>query len=233
MDSSILVEAINKSESVSQILIALGFLPHVNYYKELRERCQELGLELPTYQRQPGHTAKSLEEVLIVGSTYNRINLKRRLLKEGLLRNECYECKQPPVWNNKPLVLQLDHINGINNDNRLENLRFLCPNCHTQTETFCGKRNDRKNRLKKEPRPRKVYYKNKCQKCDNLKTTTSKLCRTCSNSNRFTVQWPDTEALILMIKDTNFVETAKLLGCSDNAVRKHLRKKGIDPKSLI
>ena len=43
------------------------------------------------------------------------------------------------IWNDKKLSLQLDHINGDNSDNRLENLRFLCPNCHTQTETYCSK----------------------------------------------------------------------------------------------
>jgi hypothetical protein len=44
-----------------------------------------------------------------------------------------------PNWNNKGLVLQLDHINGVHNDNRVENLRILCPNCHSQTDTFCAK----------------------------------------------------------------------------------------------
>lgn len=80
-----------------------------------------------------------LDEILIEGSSYNRYNLKHRLLEGGLLKEECYICGQPPTWNKNPLALQLDHINGINNDNRIENLRILCPNCHTQTPTFSGK----------------------------------------------------------------------------------------------
>ena len=72
-------------------------------------------------------------------------NIKGRLLAEGLLENQCSECGLTE-WRGKPLSIQLDHINGINTDNRLENLRMLCPNCHTQTETF-GARNQKRKRL--------------------------------------------------------------------------------------
>ena len=64
--------------------------------------------------------------------------LKERLVKEGILEYKCAECGISK-WNNKPLSLHLDHINGINNDHRIENLRFLCPNCHSQTDTYAGK----------------------------------------------------------------------------------------------
>lgn len=63
--------------------------------------------------------------------------LKQRLIKEGFLKNECAICKQLPIWQEKPLVLHLDHINGHHPDNQLHNLRILCPHCHTQTETYC------------------------------------------------------------------------------------------------
>jgi 5-methylcytosine-specific restriction endonuclease McrA len=65
--------------------------------------------------------------------------LKARLLADGTLKNECSECGQDGVWNGKPLVMQMDHINGNNRDNRPDNLRMLCPNCHTQTNTFAGR----------------------------------------------------------------------------------------------
>lgn len=76
-------------------------------------------------------------------SPFNRGTIKRYLLEQGLLENTCALCPQGPEWNGKPLVLALDHENGISNDNRLSNLRLLCPNCHSQTETFAG-RNTRK-----------------------------------------------------------------------------------------
>ena len=81
----------------------------------------------------------TLDEVLIENSSYDRGSLKKRILKEKLIEYKCSKCKNKGEWNGEKLSLQLDHINGINNDNRLENLRFLCPNCHSQTDTFSGK----------------------------------------------------------------------------------------------
>lgn len=70
--------------------------------------------------------------------SYKTFLLKNRLIKDGIKENKC-ECCGLSEWNNKPLAIQLDHINGISNDHRLENLRMLCPNCHSQTETYAGK----------------------------------------------------------------------------------------------
>ena len=72
-----------------------------------------------------------MEEILIENSSYDNIaSLKRRLLNEGYLEYKCSECGISE-WNGKPLSLHLDHINGKHNDHRIENLRFLCPNCHS------------------------------------------------------------------------------------------------------
>ena len=66
-------------------------------------------------------------------------NIKIRLLKYKNWIDECFECGLHPIWNNRPISLHVDHINGDPFDNRLENLRFLCPNCHSQTGTFGSK----------------------------------------------------------------------------------------------
>lgn len=71
-------------------------------------------------------------------NTTTRWQARRRLLDEGLLRLRCYECGISE-WFGQPLSLHLDHINGVKNDHRIENLRMLCPNCHSQTETFGGR----------------------------------------------------------------------------------------------
>lgn len=73
----------------------------------------------------------------------NRYHFKKKLIAAGLKTNDCEVCGIHEIWNNEKLVMQLDHINGISNDNRLENLRMVCPNCHSQTKNFSG-RNSRK-----------------------------------------------------------------------------------------
>lgn len=83
-----------------------------------------------------------LEEILTENSIYKggSNHIKNRLIKASLLENKCSLCGNEGEWNGLKLTLQLDHINGISSDNRLENLRILCPNCHSQTRTYGAKK---------------------------------------------------------------------------------------------
>jgi len=83
--------------------------------------------------------ANALLSTFCVNSSLSNAVVKHRLITHIGRKEECEWCNLTTVWNGKPIVLHLDHINGINTDNRLENLRFLCPNCHSQTPTYCGK----------------------------------------------------------------------------------------------
>ena len=80
----------------------------------------------------------TVDEILSIRPNMHKGQLRKALLKTGR-KYECEECHLKPLWCGKKLVLQVDHINGIPYDHRRENLRFLCPNCHSQTDTFCGK----------------------------------------------------------------------------------------------
>lgn len=79
------------------------------------------------------------DEDSILNNNQVRILIRKHNYLFKWLEEKCQLCGLEPFWNGKPLTLQIDHKNGVWRDHRLENLRFLCPNCHTQTDTFCGK----------------------------------------------------------------------------------------------
>jgi hypothetical protein len=84
-------------------------------------------------------TVKPLEEILVENSTYSRGSLKRRLYAEGLKYRACELCGQGELWRGRRIALILDHINGVATDNRIDNLRIVCPNCAATLETHCGR----------------------------------------------------------------------------------------------
>lgn len=125
------------------------------------------------------------EEYLIENSTIARSSIKSYIIKYNLIEYRCCNCKSNDQWMGKTMPLILDHINGINNDNRLENLRFLCPNCNSIQDTFCGKNINGQNKIKNKnnsnktterkiifKQPRKEIY---CIQCHSL-TKHKKFC---------------------------------------------------------
>lgn len=143
-----LSQIVKESSTITEILKKLGFRNAGNNYRTLKERLKTDSIDFSHIKMglawAKGKTFNRekipLEEILIKNSTYARYHLKKRLIKENILENKCKICGIFPTWNGKELVLVLDHLNGIPNDNRLENLRFLCPNCNSQTSTFAGRK---------------------------------------------------------------------------------------------
>lgn len=90
------------------------------------------------------HAKKPLVEVLVEGSTYCRTDLKARLYDEGLKERRCEACAQGELWRGQRMALILDHVNGTADDNRLANLRILCPNCAATLPTHCARKLRRK-----------------------------------------------------------------------------------------
>ena len=138
---------VETSDSVSEIITKLGYKNKSgNIHKYIKTRIDNNNLSLEHMTKLNNGVNRNritkipLSEILIENSTYtNRTRLKIRLVNEGILDYKCVKCGNTGEWMGEPITLQLDHKNGINNDNRLENLRFLCPNCHSQTKTFGGK----------------------------------------------------------------------------------------------
>jgi Zn finger protein HypA/HybF involved in hydrogenase expression len=97
------------------------------------------------------------EQVFSENSLYPRNKLKARIINQKLIEYKCTECDNIGIHNGKLLSLQLDHINGKSEDNRLENLRFLCPNCHSQTDTYAGKGSKGKRNYIKQPKTKNFY----------------------------------------------------------------------------
>jgi hypothetical protein len=141
-------EACRDARSVRQVMERLGLDPDRKLGRRAVERrMREIGVEpgsLPgqAWSRgtpQPRRYREPLSAILVEGRPVSSTPaLKKRLVEEGLLPWRCALCGLD-AWRGRPLVLQLDHINGDRRDNRLENLRLLCPNCHSQTATFAGR----------------------------------------------------------------------------------------------
>ena len=147
---------------------------------------------------------KSLEEILVENSSYNRGNLKKRLYDDGLKKRECELCGQGEEWQGRKMSLILDHINGINNDNRFENLRIVCPNCNATLDTHCGKNKTKEKREIK----KKIKDENK----------------TIINFNRTKVkERPSVETLKEEVINIGYTNVGKKYKVSDTTIRKWMK----------
>lgn len=138
-----LAQAVPNCISVAQVLKAIGLKPVGGNYKTVRLRMKTLGLDTSHFLGQAWLRGKPrtvgpirpIESIMVEGSRYRSSMLKKRLIREGLKSNECEGCGLSS-WRGRQIPLELDHINGRNDDNRLINLRILCPNCHAPTATY-------------------------------------------------------------------------------------------------
>lgn len=136
------------STSIKEFIVTLGLVPNNGQYRRAKSIANYFNITLPKFDY-TGATKNAQSTVKIDDSTYFARNTNRhgpriakRLIEDFGWTYSCSmaNCPSPkPVWNGKPLVLQVDHIDGDHTNNLIENLRLVCPNCHTQTDTYSNK----------------------------------------------------------------------------------------------
>lgn len=217
-----LEQAVASSESYAETLRQLKFCETGGNHKTIRKYIELWKLDTSHFLNSSQRMRKNypykvipLSEILVKNSTYNRSQLKIRLYREGLKKPICEICGQDELWRGKKISLILDHINGVRNDNRLENLRIVCPNCNATLETHCGK-----------------HSRNQCPACQNQKSVNRKYCSLdCYrkhgtqrlNPSKRKVERPSFKILSEEVAKNGFRATGLKYGVSDNAVRKWIR----------
>jgi len=134
--------ALESSDTIADALRKLGLSLSNGNYLTIRRFIRRTGVGIlhmtgKAHGRSVCPYKIPLEEILVRESTYNRGHLKRRLIAGGILEEKCSICEQGTEWNGILLKMILDHINGVPDDNRIGNLRLLCPNCNSQQKTHC------------------------------------------------------------------------------------------------
>ena len=168
---------------------------------------------------------------MVRGSSYSRSNLKDRLYKEGVKQRRCELCGQGESWRGMRISLVLDHINGVGDDNRLENLRIVCPNCAATLDTHCGRNLPRQRTCVgcgAAFAPTNIRHRYCSLKCFNA----TRVCGAPSPTNTFggpqprrrKAERPPYVELLAEIEENGYSATGRRHGVSDNAIRKWVRQ---------
>jgi len=188
----------------------------------IRKKCLELDISIEHFTGLPKDKIKRNEEnTFIENSSAGQAVLRKLYFKGQYTEYKCSICGLEPFWNGKDLTLTLDHINGINHDDRLENLRWVCPNCDRQLDTFGSKNYNKKNSYN-----HKEQEDNYCIDCNKKIGKYAIRCIECNGIYNRKVERPSKEELnkLLFENNGNFSKIAKMFNVTDNTVRKWCKK---------
>lgn len=213
------IEAWNTSFYFTEVLEKLNVNKSGGSIRTIKEAALELNLSFDDfYSTIQGKSGKKipLSEILVKNSSYKG-DLKKRLYEEDLKTEECERCNLSE-WMGSKLTMTIDHIDGDNKNNEITNLTILCPNCHSQTPTWCGR-----NKVRVYLKRAELFF---CL-CGKKILKANFSCNDCRKSQeRF--DYPNTQELIEGVERLGYLQYAKTLGISDNGLRKLLRRRGIE-----
>lgn len=221
---------VEESSSYTEVLKKIGYtVVGGRNHNTLKARLEKYQISVDHFTTKPP-TQRTEDNVFCINSTAAQATLRRWFIKGEYVPYKCSVCGIVE-WQGKELKLQLDHINGDNHDNRLENLRWLCPNCHSQTDTFCGKQKPKVRIMSNGLSQEKQH--NYCIDCGKEITLTANRCGICARVIRRVVERPTKEELFNFLKENkgNFSLAGRTFGVTDNAVRKWCKQYGLPFKS--
>lgn len=225
-------EAVGASLSFAEALRRLELCPTGGNWRTLQTWVIRWGIETNHFdpdasrRRALRRAPRPIGEILIEGSTYSRSHLKERLYALGLKAPVCELCGQGPVWRDRPMGLILDHVNGVRDDNRLENLQIVCPNCAATLDTHCGRKNKRDvertcERCSATFRPNRPGQRFCSRACGMRAPRPS---RGVAKPELRRVERPPREILLREIAELGWSAVGRRYGVSGNAIRKWVRQ---------
>ena len=224
-------QAAERSLSITDVIRHLGMRPAGGNHATIRKYLAMWDVSTSHFDPRAANRAalrrfrtapRPLAEILVEHSTFHRGHLKKRLYREGLKSPVCELCGQDERWHGRLMSMILDHINGVADDHRLENLRIVCPNCAATLDTHCGRQNRREAI---------------CERCETPFRPERSGQRFCSKScgiragsghgprpERRKVARPPYAQLVREVHALGWSGVGRRYGVSDNAVRKWVRQ---------
>jgi len=230
--------AVEKTMSMAQCLRLLGLKPLGGNYGNMKKHLQRLNITADHWTGQGWNKNQQLKE----WGEYS----KASTLKPHLIRERGHQCENCHLaeWLGLIILLEIHHINGDSTNNTKDNLQLLCPNCHSQTNNWRNKSEKKlyfckdcdaeisnqgvrcitcAGRARAYGMRQEGLKVNKCGDCGSIISRNATRCQQCSCKHKETINWPPTKELVKMVGETSYVATARVLGVSDNSIRKRIK----------